>query len=819
MRAETRKKLGIILLLIIFVFSISSCDMLDDFAGGEASVTRTGSINGIIIDEQENSLNGVQVTVGNKTASTRSDGSYFIEDLEVGDYNLTASLEGYEDKSVQITVEDGSNSIEKLQMSREDEISTGDIKGVIIDENEDPMKNVEIMVNNKTDFTDDDGSFLIKGVEVGEHTLTAYYDQYQEKSKTITIEEGEKNVGQIQMEAANIVSDVDELEKELNNLEEDDEAVIILKPGKYESRIKIDDEYQFSKLTIAAEEKHEATITEGIKLINTNNVTLSGLEIINEADRAEVGIGAWHSNNVSFKQNFIEGFDKFGLYVTSYSGNRDNETEGKKYNANIRENEIVNESKGGIHIQGSEIAADLKDNIINNCLRGVWIDRGAEAVIKNNEFNENIISLYLTEISEDNFIAQNNNIFAQEFDINKTWMEDADICENLEKLGYVYVMAENKDMDNNLKQIRDSNDFKQKSDFVNIETLEYYYKHDFESEGVILGSLDKEVEEGLFEVKSKPEEGFHWNYFLYIPETFSRENSADYTNHMLVIQNYPEVSDDPDVFQEAAKSRIKLKRRIPQELGIPVLVPAYPRPETIDGAPEPAVNHFTNRLDRNTLSLHLHDGVKEKYHRIDKQIGVMIDHALDILAENDISLSEQVFMYGFSATAHFANRFIKIHPERVQASVSGGIAVITLPEYHRNEVDLNFPVGVYDLDELADTQFDIDAYQNIPQFIFRGKEDYDGGPLAATNTIDDTEREKYEEAVETKAVGDDLAGTDEARQIFIDRILKVEEIYNENDVPAQFKLYEGVEHEMTSEIWDDVIEFFKNNADNELDEI
>ena len=64
-----------------------------------------------------------------------------------------------------------------------------------------------------------------------------------------------------------------------------------------------------------------------------------------------------------------------------------------------------------------------------------------------------------------------------------------------------------------------------------------------------------------------------------------------------------------------------------------------------------------------------------------------------------------------------------------------------------------------------------------------------------------------------------MAGTDEARQIFIDRILKVEEIYNENDVPAQFKLYEGVEHEMTSEIWDDVIEFFRNNADNELDEI
>jgi len=327
------------------------------------------------------------------------------------------------------------------------------------------------------------------------------------------------------------------------------------------------------------------------------------------------------------------------------------------------------------------------------------------------------------------------------------------------------------------------------------------------------------IQEELIEVESKPEEGFHWNYFLYIPETFSRENTADYTNHMLVIQNYPGVSDDPDVFQEAAKSRIDVNYRIPQNLGVPVLVPAYPRPETIDGSPKPAEYHYTNRLDRNTLSLHLHDGVKEKYHRIDKQLDAMIDHALDLLAQNEIRLSEQVFMYGFSATAHFANRFIKIHPERVQASVSGGIAVITLPEYYRNGVDLNFPVGVYDLDELADTQFDIDAYQDIPQFIHRGKEDYGFDPLAADNTIDDTEAEKYKEAVETIAVDNELKYTEEGKQIYIDRMNKVEEIYNENNIPAQFKFYEGVEHEMTGEILDDVIEFFKKNADNELDEI
>ena len=629
---------------------------------------------------------------------------------------------------------------------------------------------------------------------------------------------------EVDYDISETVNNSEEIHEVLDNLKQDDKAIIILEPGRYEEGIEIHDEHQFSELTITAEEELEATITEGIKIINNDNITISGLKLIHEESQKEVGIGVWYSENIQLKHNFIEGFDKWGLYVTSYSDGEEIEPDGASFNTDIIGNEVKNESKGGIHIQGFETKANLENNYINHCSRGVWIDRGAEAVIKNNEFNENIISLYLTEIDQNNFIAENNNFFAGEFDIDEIWLKNADIGRNLETAEYLYVMADRKGMDEIIKKIKDENNIVHTSDLANINLYEHYYELDFESHGVILASKDIEIEKGIFEVKSRPEQGFHWNYFIYIPETFDRDDRADHADHMLMIPNYPEISDDPEVINDEAQEDIERFQHVSETLGVPLLVPAFPRPETIKGSPEDAPNHFTSRLDRNTLSLHLHDGVKEKYHRIDKQVDAIIDHSLDIFAKNDIQLSEQVFIYGYSATAHFANRFIKLHPERVQASVSGGIAVITLPEYHKNKVDLNFPVGVYDLDVLADTQFDKNSYQDIPQFIFRGKEDYGDDdnkvePLAATNTIDDTEREKYEKALETKAMGRELWGTEEAKEIMIERMITVEEVYNKNNVPAQFKLYEGVGHRMTNEIWDDVIEFFKKNADNRLDEI
>lgn len=337
-----------------------------------------------------------------------------------------------------------------------------------------------------------------------------------------------------------------------------------------------------------------------------------------------------------------------------------------------------------------------------------------------------------------------------------------------------------------------------------------------ESEDVVYGVIESESQ--LIEVESDPSKGFNWNYYVYIPESFDPDDNSDYTNHILLRNNYPDVSNDPEEYNSSAKNMAQ-RSQVGEELGIPIIVPAIPRPDNIDGATEPASHHFTTRLDRNTLSLHLNEGVDEKYHRLDQQIVYMLDDALDRLADKDIYLDDKVFTWGYSALGHFTNRFSKLHPERVQASVSGGIAVITLPEYERNDVDLYFPVGVYDLLELTDKEFDMEAYKDIPQFIFRGKAD-GGDALSGDNTIDERERDKYEKAVETKTLYDDeLAWTEEGLQIMIDRMNKVEDIYNINNIPAQFRLYEGVEHEMTTEIYDDIVEFFKNNAGNELNRI
>lgn len=378
------KRLGIIFLLIVFALSISACDMMDDFTGGEATVTRTGSISGNIIDEYENSLNGVQVTVGDKTDSTNIGGSYFIEDLEVGDYTLTAILEGYEEKSVQVTVEDGSNSIETIQMVREDGTTTGDVEGEIVDENEDPLEGVEVTVNNKTDETENDGTFLIKDVEVGEHKLTATFDGYQDKSTEVKIEEDLNDVGQLQLEPGKFysVSSVEELEETLDNLKEEDEAKIFLETGTYEKNIRIDDKYQFTELTLAAEEEYEAKIPKGINIRDTNDVTIVGMKIICEGERERVTMGIWNSKNITLENNYIE---NAGLYVTGIIEEEEVKPGTGSKEINIFNNEIA---ESGIGIQGTESDAHVEGNTISNSEEGIAVE-AAEVIVEDNEIKNN----------------------------------------------------------------------------------------------------------------------------------------------------------------------------------------------------------------------------------------------------------------------------------------------------------------------------------------------------------------------------------------------------------------------------------------------
>lgn len=313
------------------------------------------------------------------------------------------------------------------------------------------------------------------------------------------------------------------------------------------------------------------------------------------------------------------------------------------------------------------------------------------------------------------------------------------------------------------------------------------------------------IAEELILVEKNPEEGFYWDYYLYIPETVSRDNDLERKNYMLVEPiSTPERRDDIEYFENGARNTAKNNYNA-RKLGIPVLVPIFPWPKTINGEEN---HHLTHQLDRSTMKTNI-----EEYKRIDKQLIAMIDNARNILGRKNIHLEKEVFTYGFSSSGVFTNKFAALHPERVQAAAAGGISEPIIPEKEMAGEDLYYSVGLYDIAEITGSNINWEAYRETPQYIFRGADDGHDALL----TLDGVEgvelsgMELYEKVMNTEFVGEE-ENNSEGAAIIKERLLKVEEIYENNNISIQIKFYEGAGHEITQEMREDVLEFFKNNA-------
>ena len=98
---------------------------------------------------------------------------------------------------------------------------------------------------------------------------------------------------------------------------------------------------------------------------------------------------------------------------------------------------------------------------------------------------------------------------------------------------------------------------------------------------------------GLTRVAADPAKGFHWPYYLYVPDAIRQPA-------VLLVEpnNTGAVSDDPGVHEKAANDLIKERRLRAQDIGSPLLMPAFPRPETHGLV-------YTQSLDRDTLLTNL----------------------------------------------------------------------------------------------------------------------------------------------------------------------------------------------------------------------
>jgi hypothetical protein len=285
-----------------------------------------------------------------------------------------------------------------------------------------------------------------------------------------------------------------------------------------------------------------------------------------------------------------------------------------------------------------------------------------------------------------------------------------------------------------------------------------------------------------------PLHGFYADFYLYISPAARRSASEAKEVTILIQPNNSGInSDDPNVHRRDAWMTGFERRRIADELGVILLVPAFIRPGE-------DWQIYTHALDRDSLTTERTD-----LKRIDLQLIAMIDYARTELNKEGLQVDEKILIQGFSASGMFANRFTILHPDRVKAASvgsPGGWPIAPITNY--NGQPLNYPAGIADLESLTGTSFRTKIYNAVPQLIYMGSQD-ENDSLDFDDGWDPAEAQ----------VVNELFGTDP-----ISRWEAAESIYRSAGTNAQFLMIDGIGHDRKA-LQNYSTEFFKKILNNE----
>ena len=300
--------------------------------------------------------------------------------------------------------------------------------------------------------------------------------------------------------------------------------------------------------------------------------------------------------------------------------------------------------------------------------------------------------------------------------------------------------------------------------------------------GQTAGSSSPEI----LKVEPKPSEGFAYPYYLYVPKAL-REPEARKKNHTLLVipNNSGKLSDDFSVHEEDVKRRIKNNAQIADKIGVAVLIPVFPRPQT-------GWQTYTHALDRDAMLTS-----NKELARLDLQLLAMIDDARATFASQKIRLDERVFVLGFSASGMFANRFTFLHPKRVKAAgvgSPGGWPIAPVASY--KEKKLRYPIGIEDFHLVSGKKIDMKNLRKVPLFVFMGGEDDNDSVIF---------RDSYEKEDEELIFA--LFGKTPVERWQISKTL-----YKDGKLNAEFRLYPNQKHSVTKEMIEDILAFFSKHA-------
>ena len=337
----------------------------------------------------------------------------------------------------------------------------------------------------------------------------------------------------------------------------------------------------------------------------------------------------------------------------------------------------------------------------------------------------------------------------------------------------------------------------EESDETNNKALQNLSEIVSESEKVVkVKAIQKVALSGddILLIEARASEGFNFPFYLFIPGGIDTRRAV----YILVEPNNSGmVSDDPEVHRVRALMLVKRSHanRMARRLGVPLLVPTFPRP-----LPHTHSWAYTHALDIDTLEI-----AAGELKRVDLQLTAMIKHAQELLRINGFAVNDKVFIHGFSASAKFCNRYSYLHPEMVKAAAAGGVnGLPTLPVREWNGYELPFPIGIAGIEKFTGKPFDEQVFKQVAHYIYMGSSDRNDTlqPREASGAFEAWRKEEAD--IIWKALA--------AEKMMPDRWELSRKIYRQQKLSAQLVTYNGVGHSIKSQMLDDVINFFKANS-------
>lgn len=283
-------------------------------------------------------------------------------------------------------------------------------------------------------------------------------------------------------------------------------------------------------------------------------------------------------------------------------------------------------------------------------------------------------------------------------------------------------------------------------------------------------------------VRHSPTDDNPYTFYTYFPRSAARKQRV-------IVGVWPHggavSSEDYSTHESQAENTLSWLATYSEEYQIPIIVVAIPRVERL----------YVHSLHPGTFTTG-----EEMLRRPDlKLIDAVWSQYFPVIQEAGLAVDERVLMMGFSSPGMFSHRFAMLHPDRVKAVWLGGEAPAPLPAAGLDGQPLNYPVGMRDIQELTGEPFDFETFRTIPHFVCVGENDVNPDNDTTTYTDIFTEEQRL-------FIRSHFGATNPERiRFFYEYLVSV-------GVPATFRLYENIGHEITNRMIHDAFNFLVINS-------